>query len=116
MDKKNIFIIVFVVFLAIANSTTAAAVKLDNPLGATDTICELLTKISKAVAGLVGAISVIMIIVAGIMYLLSAGSPEKMGTAKKAFFYAIIGLVIAISAGAIVNTIKSVINASGGGC
>ena len=113
MDKKIVFIIIFVVSLTIANPITA--VTLVDPLGGIG-VCGLLTKIITGVAGLVGAISVIMITVAGIMYLLSAGSPEKMGTAKKALFYAIIGLAIAISASAIVAVIKEIIGASGGGC
>ena len=106
MDKKIAGIMVFVFFLAAAGSITA--VTLDNPLNV-DNFPDLLTNIILAVAGLVGAISVIMITVAGIMYLLSAGSPEKMGTAKTALFYAIIGLAIAVSAGAIVTTIKGVL-------
>ncbi len=114
MNKKIVFIIVFVIFLTVANYTIA--VELKNPLGDTDTLCELLTLITNAVAGLVGAISVIMITVAGIMYLLSAGNPEKINSAKKAFIYAIIGMAIAIAAGTIVAVIKGVINAGGGGC
>ncbi|MBI2050065.1 MAG: TrbC/VirB2 family protein [Candidatus Staskawiczbacteria bacterium] len=86
-----------------------------NPLGV-DSICGLLTSIITAVAGIVGAISVIMITVAGIMYLLSAGDPNKMETAKKALFYAIIGLAIAVSASTIVAVIKQVVNANSGGC
>jgi len=35
--------------------------------------------------------------------------PEKMGTAKKALFYAIAGIVIGISATAIVQTIQWVL-------
>ena len=115
MDKKIVFVMVFVGLFAIAGIGTATAVTIQNPLGV-KTICALLTSIIAAVAGIVATISVIMITVAGIMYLLSAGSTEKMGTAKKALFYAIIGMAIAISAGTIVAVIKQVINASGGGC
>ena len=93
MDKKIIF----------------AAVTLVNPLSGVNNLYELLTKIVNAVAGLVATISVIMITVAGMMYLLSAGNPERINKAKTAFFYAIMGMVIAISAGAIVAIIGSVI-------
>jgi len=37
--------------------------------------------------------------VAGILYLLSMGSPEKMGTAKKAIIAAVIGTVLVVIAG-----------------
>ena len=122
MDKKYFFIIVFIVSLTIINPIVVVGqgepvtVTIGNPLVGVNNLCDLLTKITSAVAGLVGAVSVIMIIVAGIMYLLSAGSPEKTGAAKKAFFYAIIGIVIALSAGAIVFEIKIIISAAGGGC
>jgi len=50
-----------------------------------------------------------MIIVAGILYLTSAGSPDKMKTAKTALIYAIAGMVIGMAAEAIVATIKGVL-------
>ena len=108
MKKVFLYSVIFVSLLTIAGGATAAVAKIENPLSAKN-FCELLTKISIAVAGLVGAISVIMIIVAGIMYLLSAGNPDRINKAKTAFFYAIMGIVIALSAGAIVTIIKDVI-------
>ena len=111
MAIKKVFphLVIFNGLLLMAGAGNA--VVLVNPLagGGVNNFAALLEKITLAVAGLVGAVSVIMIIVAGIMFLLSAGSPEKIGAAKKAFIYAIVGLAIAISAGAIVATIKGVI-------
>ncbi|SRR3990167_5810125 len=114
MDKKIVGIIVFVGLLMVAGGV--GAVTLVNPLGSTDTFCKLLINIILVVAGLVAALSTIMITVAGIMFILSAGSPERINKAKTAFFYAIVGFVIAISAKVIVDIIKQVINASGQGC
>ncbi|MDO8486457.1 MAG: TrbC/VirB2 family protein [Candidatus Staskawiczbacteria bacterium] len=113
MDKKITGVILFVGLLALAG--VGNAVTLQNPLNV-NTFCELLTNIVKAVAGLIGVISTIMITIAGIMYLTSAGIPERTNKAKTAFIYAIVGFVIAVSASTIVDLIKSVINASGGGC
>lgn len=92
---------------------SAAAVTIENPLagGGVNNFPQLLEKIFLAVAGLVAAISTIMITVAGIMYLTSAGSTERMAKAKTAFVYAIIGFIVAISASTIVAIIKSVIGA-----
>lgn len=67
----------------------------------------LLTGIAKAVTGLVGGLGTIMIIVAGIMYLTSGGSQERMGAAKKTLFYAVVGLAIALCADAIINFITN---------
>ncbi|MCX6720111.1 MAG: TrbC/VirB2 family protein [Candidatus Staskawiczbacteria bacterium] len=78
--------------------------------------CALLTGISGTLAGFIGAIGTIMIIVAGIFYLTSAGSPQKMETAKKTLIYAIVGLAIALSATAIIEVVKTSISAVGGSC
>ena len=64
----------------------------------------------------VAALGTIMIIVAGILYLLSAGSQERMTKSKAALFYAIVGIAIGISATSIVEIIKSILNASGASC
>lgn len=86
-------------------------VTIPNPLGSTNTFGALLEKIIAGVAGIVGALSVIMIIVAGILYLTSAGSPEKMTKAKTALVYAIAGIVITLMASAIVAIIRTTIGA-----
>lgn len=50
-----------------------------------------------------GAVAVIVIIVAGISYIVSAGDPQRTAKAKDAILYAIIGLFVAILASAIVQ-------------
>ena len=47
-----------------------------------------------------GAIVVVGWVTAGILYLLAAGAPEKMGTAKKALIASIIGTILVIVASA----------------
>ena len=59
----------------------------------------------------VGIASVIVIIYAGITFIISAGNPSKISQAKTMLTYAVVGLVVAILAYAIVNF---VINASSG--
>jgi hypothetical protein len=51
----------------------------------------------------IGAISVIMLIVGGIRYATSAGNSANVTAAKNTIMYALIGLVIAVLAYAIVN-------------
>jgi hypothetical protein len=46
--------------------------------------------------GLVGVLGVIGFAIAGILYLTAAGDEEKMGTAKKALTYSIIGVIVAL--------------------
>lgn len=52
---------------------------------------------------LAGIISVIMVIIGGYWYVISTGDPQKVKRAKDTILYAIIGLVISISAWAIVG-------------
>lgn len=52
---------------------------------------------------LVGIISVIMIMIAGLQYITSTGDPQKTKKAKDTIIYALIGLVISVSAWVIVG-------------
>ena len=52
---------------------------------------------------IIGAISVIMLVIGGIRYTVSAGDSSAVTAAKNTIFYAIIGIVVAILAYAVVN-------------
>lgn len=56
---------------------------------------------------LVGAISVIMLIVGGIRYVVSGGDSTAVQSAKNTILYAIVGIVVAILAFAIVSWISN---------
>jgi hypothetical protein len=53
------------------------------------------------VFGIVGAMALLIITVSGLRYILSAGDPQKTANARNTLIYALVGLVIAISAEAI---------------
>ncbi len=50
-------------------------------------------------------LALLMVIISGIQWILSKGEPEKIASAKNRFFFAIIGLVIMLSAFFIVRVI-----------
>ena len=52
------------------------------------------------------AVVVIGWVIAGILYLTAAGSPEKVGTAKKALFACLIGTALIALAAGMLATIK----------
>lgn len=52
---------------------------------------------------IIGAISIIMIIVGGLRYVLSAGDSKATSDAKNTILYAVIGVVVAISGYAIIK-------------
>lgn len=63
----------------------------------------ILIKIAHLVALAVGIVAVIVIILGGIQYAISAGDPSKINTAKDTILYAIVGLVVALLAQAIIT-------------
>ena len=64
---------------------------------------------------ILGAISVIMIIVGGLRYVVSGGDSSAVNAAKNTILYAIVGVIVAILAYAIINfVIGSFTNGNGG--
>lgn len=73
----------------IPKNTNASSVQLQNIL--------------QIVFGVAGAIAFLIISIAGLQYTLSQGDPQRTAKAKNAILYALIGLVISMSAFAIVT-------------
>lgn len=63
---------------------------------------------------LIGAISVIMLIVGGVRYVVSGGDSTAVQNAKNTILYAIVGIVVAILAYAVVNFVITSFAANGG--
>ena len=108
-NKKVSIISILVVGLLC--SAPLAFGQIVNPISSA-TIPDLLGKIVTAVGQIITSLGVVMIIVSGILYLTSAGSPERIGTAKKALGGAIAGIVVGLFAQAIVEVIKGIVGAS----
>lgn len=107
MKKIYTLLVLVIISLSFANPLLAQ-IRIENPISA-NTFAELLELITKAVAGIIGPIAVIMFIIAGIIFLTSAGKPEKVTTAKTCLLYAIIGTAIALGAGIISATITTIL-------
>lgn len=106
MDKKLFSIIIFAGIFGLAGFAFAVGLPDLGP----SSFNALITGIIGAVAEVVGGLSTIMFIVSGILFLTSGGNPGRMQTAKTALFYAIIGIVICLSASAITAFVKSVVS------
>jgi len=75
-----------------------------------------IANIIRVALGLLGIVAVVIIIYGGVMYLTSAGEPEKIKKAKDLLIAAIIGLVIILTSFAIASfIIGSILNATGPG-
>ena len=73
-----------------------------NPVGGSQGIISRAIKLLLIVAG---AAAVIVIIIAGFEYVFAGGDSNKINNAKNTILYALIGLVIVISAGALLNLV-----------
>lgn len=78
-----------------------------NPLPQGNASTATLQSVLGVFFGILGAIAVLMIVLAGFRYILSAGDPSAAGKAKNGIVYACVGLVIAIAAEVIVQFVGS---------
>lgn len=64
---------------------------------------------------ILGAVSVIMIIIGGLRYVISGGNSSAVTSAKNTILYAIVGVVVALLAYAIINFVLTSFSATDGG-
>jgi len=99
---------VFIPTSAFAQTNLEGGIQAAKPDGAAGTTTlfgddSIFNTIVNIMLFLIGAISVIMLIIGGIRYTISAGDSGNVTAAKNTIMYAIIGLIIAFLAFAIVN-------------
>lgn len=75
-----------------------------NPLYGPDGI---ITKITQVLTVFIGAVAVIVLIIAGISMMTSGGEPSKIATARRMILYACIGIVVAVLGQAIISFVLS---------
>jgi hypothetical protein len=85
-----------------------ALADLKNPLKS-DTFAELVGNIAEIVAYVGLPVAVIAIIYAGFLFVTARGNEEQIKTAKKAFFWSIIGTALILGALAIAKAIEQFI-------
>lgn len=64
---------------------------------------------------ILGAVSVIMIIIGGLRYVISGGNSTNVTAAKNTILYAIVGVIIALLSYAIINFVLGSFTGGGGG-
>lgn len=106
------FVAAFVPTSAFAATDLQGGIDAAKPSGAAGTTTlfgdgSIFNTIVNILLFLIGAISVIMLIIGGIRYTVSAGDSGNVTAAKNTIMYAIIGLVVAFLAFAVVNWVLS---------
>lgn len=123
MTSKKMFLcfipFIFLVLLSVLQANTARAAAtcgsalgiFCNPLvGKVDSFAEAVIVAIQYLLSVIALISLLFLVFAGIKYLVSFGSEQKMTEAKKAFFSAGSGLIIAVMAYAILSIIYQILN------
>jgi len=90
----------FALYLAaifqIANIANAATTyKVTNPIATSD-FAKIVTNFLKWFLSVAGSFALIMLIVAGIMYMTAAGDPQKAASAKKMVLITLGGLILSL--------------------
>ncbi len=74
-----------------------------NPFPTVSANGNFVTTLLNIVFGIFGAVALLFIVLGGFRYVISSGDPKNTAKAKNTIIYALIGLVITLSATAIVN-------------
>lgn len=69
---------------------------------------ETILRITNALLWVAGALAVIFIIVGGMQYATAAGNPARAAKARSTLLFAVIGLIVAVSARAIINFVLGI--------
>ncbi len=89
---------------------TISLAQITNPLGVVS-FEDLVQNITTWLVRIATPIGVIVIVYAGVKFLMAKGDPNKINEAKQVLLYAIIGLAIVFAAAGLVSLVKSIISA-----
>lgn len=84
-------------------NTIADGALCSQPTGTPATIQNTFSTIANTLIFIVGAVAVIMLVIGGLRYALSAGDSSAVKGAKDTILYALIGVIVAVIAFAAVN-------------
>ncbi len=96
-------------FAADATSQVQQGIQATGSGASAPSLSDIFKNVVNILLYVIGALSVIMLIVGGIRYATSAGNSANVTAAKNTIMYALIGLVIAVLAYAIVNFVLGAI-------
>lgn len=85
------------------NSTASLPSEVSSARSAAD----ILLSVLNFLLGIVGTLSIIMLVVGGVMFLTAAGSQDRITTGKKIVTYALLGVVVALASLVIVRQLAS---------
>ena len=118
-QEKNLLKLVLALFLMVTIlGISAPVLALETPGAVQSALGSLPTDLSPEhrlativnwLLGIAATVAVLLIVISGIRYIVSAGNQQEIDDAKKTITYAVIGLVITILAIVIVNVVIRII-------
>jgi hypothetical protein len=89
-------------------------VNLENPLGETKTVPELIGRIITVILGVLGTVALFVFVFGAFNWVTSAGYPQRVQEGVKTMLFAVFGLFIIFAAYGILSALFRVLQASGG--
>jgi hypothetical protein len=83
--------------------TYIAQTNLENPFPTVNAGSSFISTLLNIVFGIIGAIALLFIVIGGFRYVISTGDPKNTAKAKNTIIYALVGILVSLSAIGIVN-------------
>lgn len=110
MNKKILLTVAsFLLLSAIFAPVLSLAYSIEAPSSKSVSLQGMMGKVADAVWYVFAGVAIIMFLVAGIIFLTANGSPEKIGQARNAVIWGIVGVVVGIVAGGIIKFVEGLI-------
>lgn len=107
MGALAVSLLVFSVPLVVFGQWTAGQNNAQSGGTPDSSIYEIIRTTMNYLLAILGFIAIIAFVIAGILYLTAFGDEKRIGTAKNAMFYSIVGIIVALIGYVIVNAVDS---------
>ena len=87
------------------NTQSQGTVKCDG--SSESSVSKIIEQVVNLLTFIIGTAAVVIIVVAGLMYVVSGGNPQNTARAKDAIIYAVVGLIVTVMARLVVNFVIS---------
>ena len=100
--------VIIITVLSANNAIAQVGVTVANPIKTSD-FAKIIENVLLWVLGVSGSIALFTFILAGVMYITSAGDEQKITTAKKLFNFTIIGLILILLSYSIIKVLNDIL-------
>lgn len=121
MNKKIALLLSLCILMSLSGFALAETISLPNPLcpvmanpcvPSATCVCgfgDLIARITSYISTIIGILAVLMFVIAGIYFVISAGNPEKVKKARDIAIWAAIGVAISLAGTGLVALVRAVI-------